>query len=264
LTPLLSSAASFLLDPYPQVAALAAELRTPHQRPLGLPVGNLTSQIWANAMLTPIDHLLGSGLGLGHFVRYCDDLLVYCHDHQRLLDAWSAVQSRCDALRSGQLSQQQVLHRARSWRAFAVVEGHCAPRSDANCAASSECRKLGNCGLSEGRCLPTDDGQCRRSEGCQLEGMCRLAPLDFGGGGRCLAVRAGRLRVKQGAPVMIAVVAGAAEAGLAVVGSRETGALRPGVVLGRHNGGALAVSFPVILREWLRQRRGTVVALLRG
>lgn len=71
----------------------------PLTRPHGLPIGNLTSQVWANAMLTPVDHLLASHLGLGSFVRYSDDLLVFSHDRSRLVDAWAAVQERCARLR---------------------------------------------------------------------------------------------------------------------------------------------------------------------
>ena len=55
--------------------------------------------IWANAVLTPVDHLLGSGLGLGAFVRYCDDVLVYAEDRRRLEDAWRRVRDLADRLR---------------------------------------------------------------------------------------------------------------------------------------------------------------------
>ncbi|MEI7895151.1 MAG: reverse transcriptase domain-containing protein [Myxococcales bacterium] len=63
------------------------DLLTPLQRPHGLPIGSLTSQLWANAYLSPLDHLLASHLGLGSFVRYCDDILVFDDDPGRLEDA---------------------------------------------------------------------------------------------------------------------------------------------------------------------------------
>jgi len=50
-------------------------------------------------MLTPVDHLIGSHLGLGTFVRYCDDILVFDNDLGRLRAAWQAIEARCDALR---------------------------------------------------------------------------------------------------------------------------------------------------------------------
>ena len=75
------------------------DLLTPLERPRGLPIGNLTSQIWANMMLTSVDHLIGSHLGLGTFVRYCDDILVFDNDAGRLRAAWQAIEARCNALR---------------------------------------------------------------------------------------------------------------------------------------------------------------------
>ncbi len=75
------------------------DLFTPFERRHGLPIGNLTSQVWANAMLTPIDHLLASGLGLGTFVRYSDDLVVYANDRGRLEEAWRRIEARAAELR---------------------------------------------------------------------------------------------------------------------------------------------------------------------
>ncbi len=54
------------------------DLFTPFERPHGLPIGNLTSQIWANLMLSPVDHLLASFLGIGNAVQcmstpFCQD-----------------------------------------------------------------------------------------------------------------------------------------------------------------------------------------------
>jgi len=88
------------------------DLLTPTERRHGLPVGNLTSQVWANAMLTPVDHLLASHLGLGTFVRYCDDVLVYAHDRDRLRAAWDAVVERCTRLRLRPHPTKCRLHRS--------------------------------------------------------------------------------------------------------------------------------------------------------
>jgi hypothetical protein len=87
------------------------DLLTPLERPHGLPIGNLTSQVWANAMLTPLDHLLGSGLRIGTFVRYCDDILVYAEERERLEEAWRRIEERCNALRLRLHPQKCRLHR---------------------------------------------------------------------------------------------------------------------------------------------------------
>ncbi len=51
----------------------------------GLPIGNLTSQWFANWCLTAFDHRATSVWRLGGYVRYCDDFLLLDDDRKRLL-----------------------------------------------------------------------------------------------------------------------------------------------------------------------------------
>jgi retron-type reverse transcriptase len=60
------------------------DLFSPVTRRHGLPIGNLTSQWFANWYLTPLDHFVTSRLGLGGYVRYCDDFII-CHDERDVL-----------------------------------------------------------------------------------------------------------------------------------------------------------------------------------
>jgi RNA-directed DNA polymerase len=46
-------------------------------RPRGLPIGNLTSQFFANVILNPIDHLIREQWGIPAYVRYADDLVLF-------------------------------------------------------------------------------------------------------------------------------------------------------------------------------------------
>lgn len=87
------------------------DLLTPLERPHGLPIGSLTSQIWANLYLSPLDHLLADVLGLGSFVRYCDDVLIFADDPGRLREALARVQARTTALRLRLHPQKTRLHR---------------------------------------------------------------------------------------------------------------------------------------------------------
>lgn len=57
----------------------------------GLPIGNLTSQIFANFFLTPLDRFIKDTLGFKYYGRYVDDLVIICDDKQRLLDAVSKI-----------------------------------------------------------------------------------------------------------------------------------------------------------------------------
>jgi RNA-directed DNA polymerase len=49
-------------------------------RPRCLPIGNLTSQHWANVYLTPLDLFVKQVLGCIAYLRYSDDLLLFAAD----------------------------------------------------------------------------------------------------------------------------------------------------------------------------------------
>jgi len=59
-------------------------------RPRGLPIGNLTSQFFANVLLNPVDHFIKEALRIPGYLRYADDLLLFSDDRQQL---WGAVES---------------------------------------------------------------------------------------------------------------------------------------------------------------------------
>ena len=56
------------------------DLFTPGERRKGLPIGNLTSQFWANVFFDPFDHFMGDELGTAGYVRYVDDFLIFRRD----------------------------------------------------------------------------------------------------------------------------------------------------------------------------------------
>jgi hypothetical protein len=49
-------------------------------RPRGLPIGNLTSQFWANVYLSSFDHFVKRELRCQAYLRYVDDLLFFADD----------------------------------------------------------------------------------------------------------------------------------------------------------------------------------------
>ncbi|MCB0206948.1 MAG: RNA-directed DNA polymerase, partial [Anaerolineae bacterium] len=53
-------------------------------RPRGLPIGNLTSQFWANVYLNSFDHFVKRELKCSAYLRYVDDLLLFADDKQTL------------------------------------------------------------------------------------------------------------------------------------------------------------------------------------
>ena len=52
----------------------------------GIPVGNLTSQFFANVYLHPLDLFIKRGLGAQHYVRYVDDFILIHRDPARLAE----------------------------------------------------------------------------------------------------------------------------------------------------------------------------------
>jgi retron-type reverse transcriptase len=59
------------------------DLFAPFERRRGLPIGNLTSQFWANVYLDPLDHLFKDDLG-APYLRYVDDFLIFAPDKKTL------------------------------------------------------------------------------------------------------------------------------------------------------------------------------------
>ncbi len=59
-------------------------------RPRGLPIGNLTSQFWANVYLNGFDHFVKRRLKCEGYVRYVDDFLLFGDDKAEL-HRWRAV-----------------------------------------------------------------------------------------------------------------------------------------------------------------------------
>jgi RNA-directed DNA polymerase len=56
-------------------------------RPRGIPIGNLTSQFFANVYLDPMDHFIVQTLGCAPYVRYVDDFVLFGNDNKTLA-AW--------------------------------------------------------------------------------------------------------------------------------------------------------------------------------
>jgi hypothetical protein len=53
-------------------------------RPRGLPIGNLTSQFFANVYLHELDAFVKYTLRWKHYIRYCDDFVLLGSDKQAL------------------------------------------------------------------------------------------------------------------------------------------------------------------------------------
>ncbi len=68
-------------------------------RPRGLPIGNLTSQFWANCYLNPFDHFVLRELRCPAYLRYVDDFLLFGDDKHQLWNWKNALIHRLARLR---------------------------------------------------------------------------------------------------------------------------------------------------------------------
>lgn len=65
----------------------------------GLPIGNLTSQFWANCYLNPLDHFIKRELRCPAYARYVDDVLLFSDDKPTLWAWREAIVARLARLR---------------------------------------------------------------------------------------------------------------------------------------------------------------------
>lgn len=68
-------------------------------RPRGLPIGNLTSQWWANCYLNPFDQFVKRELGCKVYLRYVDDFLLFSNSKSELMRWREKVIRRLERLR---------------------------------------------------------------------------------------------------------------------------------------------------------------------
>lgn len=79
---ILASGAGILEDETDQIYPY--DTSTTKTCPRGLPIGNLTSQFWANVYLNPVDHFIKHSLQCKAYVRFVDDLLIFGSDKRTL------------------------------------------------------------------------------------------------------------------------------------------------------------------------------------
>lgn len=69
-----------------------AEYGHPRTEPLGIPIGNLLSQLYALIYLAPLDHFIKRDLKAERYARYVDDFVIFGWPRQRCLDALHRIQ----------------------------------------------------------------------------------------------------------------------------------------------------------------------------
>jgi len=100
------------------------DLFTSIERRRGVPLGNQTSQFFANVYLDPLDQFVERGLRIGPYVRYVDDFLVFAEDKSRLREAQARIERLLAGLRLKSHPRKSRVYRTRDgvtflgWRIF--------------------------------------------------------------------------------------------------------------------------------------------------
>ncbi len=75
------------------------DLFTPGERRRGIPIGNLTSQFFANVYLDGLDHFIQESLGQPAYVRFADDFAIFAERREALRSLLPELQDYLDGLR---------------------------------------------------------------------------------------------------------------------------------------------------------------------
>lgn len=75
------------------------DLLTPLEHRKGLPIGNLTSQFFANLYLSGFDHFVKEELKVRKYLRYVDDFALFSDDRDFLAEARGAIEGYLATLR---------------------------------------------------------------------------------------------------------------------------------------------------------------------
>jgi retron-type reverse transcriptase len=100
------------------------DLFTPGERRRGLPLGNQTSQFFANVYLNPLDQLINRELRPTVYVRYVDDFLLFGDSQEALRDQLQRMQPLLHGLRIELHPRKSRVYRTRDgvtflgWRVF--------------------------------------------------------------------------------------------------------------------------------------------------
>jgi RNA-directed DNA polymerase len=95
---ILASGCGVLCEEYDMVY-FPGDTQFSSQRPRGLPIGNLTSQWWANCYLNPFDQFVKRELGCAAYVRYVDDFLLFGDDRSMILTWREKILKRLERFR---------------------------------------------------------------------------------------------------------------------------------------------------------------------
>ena len=121
------------------------DLLAPVERRKGLPIGNLTSQFFANFYLSGLDHFIKEQLKARKYLRYVDDSAIFSDDWQFLKDMRPAIEDYLATLRLKLHPTKSQLFETRlgvNFVGFRVLPDRIRVRNDNLNRARHRCRQL--------------------------------------------------------------------------------------------------------------------------
>ncbi|NMG60866.1 RNA-directed DNA polymerase [Geitlerinema sp. P-1104] len=120
-------------------------LLSPLERRRGLPIGNLTSQFFANLYLNGFDHFVKEQLKARKYLRYVDDFALFSDDRGFLVRAWAKIEAYLTHLRLRLHPAKSQLFETRfgaNFVGFRVLPDRIRVRNDNLRRARLRCRQL--------------------------------------------------------------------------------------------------------------------------
>ncbi|SPE40807.1 conserved hypothetical protein [Candidatus Sulfopaludibacter sp. SbA3] len=100
------------------------DLFTPFSRRRGLPLGNQTSQFFANVYLNPLDHFVVQELRPGCYIRYVDDFVLFAESRRVLDEMKAAVERLLGEFRVAVHPQKSRVYRCGDGIEFLALPSH--------------------------------------------------------------------------------------------------------------------------------------------
>ncbi len=101
--------------------------------PAGIPLGNLTSQVFANIYLNELDQFVKNQLKVKYYLRYADDFVLLSSDKARLTDFAKQIKEFLQKNLKMELHPKKVIYRKLDWGidflGYVVLPHHVLPRT---------------------------------------------------------------------------------------------------------------------------------------
>lgn len=97
-----------------QALWLVKEIIDSNENNKGIPIGNLTSQLFANIYLNQLDHFVKEELGVKYYIRYMDDFLILDESKARLHQIKESIREFLEKLRLNLHPRKTTVYPARA------------------------------------------------------------------------------------------------------------------------------------------------------